>query len=66
MEYTCIGDTVNTSSRICGKAEPEEVLISEQTWLKVKDRIHCEYVGLKQFKGKTTETAVYRALSLKE
>ena len=31
LEYTCIGDAVNTSSRICGLADANQVLISEST-----------------------------------
>lgn len=63
MEYTCIGDTVNTASRICSKAEAGEVLISESTYEAVKDRIDAEFLGMKSFKGKTIEVPCYRAIS---
>jgi adenylate cyclase len=47
LEYTCIGDTVNTSSRICDVAEPNQVLISETTYEAVKDRIQvCVWIIL--------------------
>jgi len=29
LEYTVIGDAVNTAYRLCGKAGPNEILISE-------------------------------------
>jgi adenylate cyclase len=66
LEYTCIGDTVNTASRICSMAEDNEVLISEFTYEKVKDRIECGFHAKKVFKGKSTETSVYQAFDVKQ
>jgi adenylate cyclase len=66
LEYTCIGDTVNTSSRICSMAERDQVLISESTYLVVRDRVNVVPVGLRQFKGKETEVMVYEARGLRE
>ncbi|KAJ3115230.1 hypothetical protein HDU96_001014 [Phlyctochytrium bullatum] len=65
LEYTCIGDTVNTSSRICDMSSRDQVLISEFTYEAVKDWVVAEPVGYRQFKGKTTEVMVYEALSIK-
>ncbi|KAI8800595.1 hypothetical protein BJ742DRAFT_840892 [Cladochytrium replicatum] len=65
LEYTCIGDTVNTSSRICSMAARNQVLISEMTYEKVKNRVEAVPVGMRQFKGKAKEVMVYEALSLK-
>lgn len=62
LEYTCIGDTVNTSSRICSMAQRQQVLISEFTYEKVKDRIKAVPIGYRQFKGKQKEVMVYEAL----
>jgi adenylate cyclase len=66
LEYTCIGDTVNTSSRICDVAEPNQVLISETTYEAVKHRIQAVDVGGRMFKGKEKEVKVYEALGLTE
>lgn len=66
LEYTCIGDTVNTSSRICSMAAEHQVLIGEATYKKISDRIRCEPIGLRQFKGKLKEVMVYRALEVIE
>ncbi|KAJ3108775.1 hypothetical protein HDU97_000175 [Phlyctochytrium planicorne] len=65
LEYTCIGDTVNTSSRICDMSSRDQVLISEFTYDAVKDWVVAEQVGYRQFKGKTTEVMVYEAISIR-
>ncbi|KAL2916424.1 hypothetical protein HK105_203854 [Polyrhizophydium stewartii] len=62
LEYTCIGDTVNTSSRMCGLAQQDQVLISEMTYERVKDRIKCDPFGFHRFKGKKKEVQVYHAI----
>ncbi|KAJ3279672.1 hypothetical protein HK104_001256 [Borealophlyctis nickersoniae] len=64
LEYTCIGDTVNTSSRICSMASVNQVLISESTYERVGDRVVAEAVGSRQFKGKLKEVMVYEAIGL--
>ncbi|RKP04200.1 hypothetical protein CXG81DRAFT_8565 [Caulochytrium protostelioides] len=66
LEYTCIGDTVNTSSRICSMAQADQVLISDETYALVRDRILARPVGSRQFKGKTREVMVYEALGFKD
>lgn len=65
LEYTCIGDTVNTSSRVCSLAEHDQVLMSEFTYEKVKDKVVVRPIGMRQFKGKLQEVMVYEALYLK-
>ncbi|EGF80341.1 hypothetical protein BATDEDRAFT_35058 [Batrachochytrium dendrobatidis JAM81] len=64
LEYTCIGDTVNTSSRMCDLAQKDQVLISERTYECVKDRIECNPFGYHLFKGKIKEVMVYQAIRL--
>jgi adenylate cyclase len=66
LEYTVIGDTVNTASRICGLAGPDQVLISESTHRLVEDRITAEYLGSKQVKGKETSVEIYQVNSVTE
>lgn len=66
LEYTVIGDTVNTASRICGIAQPGQVLISDATHQRVADRIEARYLGTRQVKGKEHEVKVYEAMGVKD
>jgi adenylate cyclase len=60
MEYTVIGDAVNTASRLCSKAGPGEILISEPFYRTLKDPPEVEALEPLQLKGKTQAVAVYR------
>ncbi|KAI8836756.1 hypothetical protein CcCBS67573_g05249 [Chytriomyces confervae] len=64
LEYTCIGDAVNTASRMCDAAQSNQVLISEDTYLAVKDWVTVEPVGPRRFKGKKNEVMIYQVLSI--
>ncbi len=64
LEFTVIGDTVNTASRVCGIANGDQVLISEATQAYVADRIEVRYLGTRQVKGKEQEIGVYEAIRL--
>lgn len=66
LEYTVIGDTVNTASRLCGLATGDQVLISEVTQRYIADRIEARYLGTRQVKGKEQEVNVYEAVRLHE
>lgn len=59
MDYTAIGDTVNTASRLEGKAGASEILISEQVYEALKDRIRATEKGMMSLKGKAKEIRVY-------
>lgn len=63
MDYTVIGDPVNTASRLESIAEPNQILIGEQTYRLVKDMFTINCVGPRKVKGKTSEIMVYEVIS---
>lgn len=59
MDYTAIGDTVNTAARLESKAPKGTVLISAAVYERLKDRIKVKEVGKMQLKGKMNSVFVY-------
>jgi adenylate cyclase len=59
-EFTAIGDTVNTASRLCGLAKSGEVLASETTVLKAGYGFDVEELPAMQVKGKEKAVPTYR------
>ncbi len=66
MDYTAIGDTVNTASRLESNAKAGEILISEALYEEVKDRVEAEPIGPLALKGKSVTVNTYKVISLKE
>ena len=66
MDYTAIGDTVNTAARLESRAKPGEILISRAVYEAVKDRILAEEVGPMELKGKSNTVMVYRVIDRKD
>lgn len=59
MDFTAIGDTVNTAARLEANAKRGQVLISDAVYDRVKDRIEVEEVGEIPLKGKSKGVFVY-------
>jgi len=62
-EYTVIGDSVNTSSRICSSTPGGEVWIGAETYNQTKDYIETEKLEPQKLKGKEAPVAVYRVVA---
>lgn len=65
MEYTAIGDCVNTAKRIQENALPGQILISAQVYREVKDWIVAELVEPILAKGKRHPVQVYEVYGLR-
>ena len=59
MDYTAIGDTVNTAARLESNAKRGQVLISEEVYSRVKDRVEVTDIGEIPLKGKSKGVYVY-------
>lgn len=66
MDYTAIGDTVNTAARLESNAKRGQVLISEIVYEQVKDRVSVEPIGEIPLKGKSKGVFVYSLTGLNE
>lgn len=65
MDYTAIGDTVNTSARLESNAKPGQIILSEAVYEVVKDRISAISLGEIKVKGKEQGITIYELEGLK-
>jgi adenylate cyclase len=65
MDYTVIGDSVNLAARLESIAEGGSILISENTYMQVKDHIEADKLSPLAVKGKKEKVLVYSVKSLK-
>lgn len=64
MDYTVIGDSVNLGARLQAMAVKSDIVISEDTYKHVQDRIQVEPMGTVQVKGRQQQLDVFRILGL--
>ncbi|HEV2414039.1 MAG TPA: adenylate/guanylate cyclase domain-containing protein, partial [Candidatus Dormibacteraeota bacterium] len=67
LQYTALGDTVNTAARFCSHAPAFQVLIGQMTYDMCRDYIAVDLVPGVQLKGKSAETfRIYEVTAVRE
>jgi Adenylate cyclase, family 3 (some proteins contain HAMP domain) len=67
LQYTALGDTVNTAARFCANAPAYHLLIGQPTYDACKDYIAVDMVPGVQLKGKSAETfRIYQVTAIRE
>ncbi|RNB82899.1 CHASE2 domain-containing protein [Brevibacillus panacihumi] len=59
VDYTAIGDAVNTAARIESNSAANQILVSEETYLRTKNFFRYRVVGERQMKGKSASIRLY-------
>jgi adenylate cyclase len=65
LEYTAIGDSVNTAKRIQENSAMGQILISKAAYQRVKDQVEVKPCTSLQVKGKSEPLDVYELVGLK-
>lgn len=66
LQYTAIGDPVNTASRLCSIAKHGEIILSEATYEKVKYDVAAVPMEPVRVKGKADQLRIYNAVGLRK
>lgn len=62
MNYTAIGDTVNVAKRLEESAQPDQILLSEETFKAVQHKVRARTLGSVKVKGRQAPIQVYELL----
>ena len=62
LDYTVIGDVVNTAQRLQTIAKEGQIIISESSYEKVKESFNCNKVGEVSLKNKSNPVMIYEVL----
>ncbi len=64
MDYTAIGDTVNTAARLESNAQRGQILISEEVYKRVAEKVKVNEVGELKLKGKENPILTYEVIEV--
>ena len=62
LDYTVIGDTVNTAARLQDAAKPNQIVISSYCYEQIKEAFKCKKLGQITVKNKSGPLTVYEVL----
>lgn len=62
LDYTVIGDAVNTAQRLQAAAKASQIIINEAAYQKVKESFNCKKVGEVVLKNKALPMNVYEVM----
>jgi class 3 adenylate cyclase len=62
LDFTVIGDTVNTAQRLQSAAKPGQIIVGETTYQKIKDSFNCAFVGEVTLKNKMAPANIYQVV----
>lgn len=62
LDYTVIGDEVNTAQRLQDAAEEGQILITESNYEQIKESFKCNKVGEVNLKNKSKPVVVYEVI----
>jgi adenylate cyclase len=62
LDYTVIGDTVNTAARLQDAASENQIVISEDCYQQIKESFVCENLGNIMVKNKTNPLNIYAVI----
>jgi adenylate cyclase len=65
LDFTVIGDRVNTARRLCAYAEPGQIIIGEDTYAATSSLVEARAIGTVMLKGKANPTRAYEVTALK-
>jgi class 3 adenylate cyclase len=63
LDYTVIGDVVNTAQRLQSIARAGQIIINEQSYLKIKESFNCNKIGEVSLRNKKDTHMVYEVLN---
>lgn len=62
LDYTVIGDVVNTAQRLQSAAGPGQIVINEAAYQRIKESFNCRKVGEAVLKNKSNPVIIYEVV----
>jgi class 3 adenylate cyclase len=62
LDYTVIGDVVNTAQRLQSAAKPGQIIVNESIYQRIKDSFKCDSLGEVLLKNKNLPAHIYNII----